>query len=122
MGVVYWLLGTLLGWLPFIIAFVVFKIFIPFHPFICFLILHITFCLQDAVIKTTPAGVLNYKKIPSQRTTFDLKILDGTINLKERFFYCLMIALNEIVSFVPIVCSITFVFIFYWVTKILTLL
>lgn len=84
------IIGFLLGWLPFIACFLLFKFVYSFSFLLCFLVFHIISVFQDSILRLTKTGILHYKKIPSQRTGLEWKILKNEAKISEIVFYFLV--------------------------------
>ena len=105
------------GWLPTIITFLIFKFFIPFSPIICFVLLHLFSCIHSALLRTSKTGISLLVTIPSQRTTMDLKILEGTATPQEKISYTFFILTKELMTASAIFASALITTIF-WVVVI----
>jgi len=90
MGCFAYIVGFLLGWLPFIVCILLFKFVCNFSFLLCFLVFHIISVFQDSILRLTKTGILHYKKIPSQRTSMEWKILNNEAKKLEIVFYFLV--------------------------------
>lgn len=90
MGCLSYIVGFILGWLPFIVCILLFKFVCNFSFLLCFLVFHLISVFQDAIFRLTKTGILHYKKIPSQRTGLEWKILKNEAKMSEIIFYFLV--------------------------------